>query len=81
MGRTKYVTDVSPSRHQKVDPLEQEYYQFYKERTCGQCQHFRCEPYSIRTGTCDVFLGVVQRHWQCVLDADGKLRVTRQKIV
>ena len=81
MGKTKYVTDISPSKHQKVDPLEEPYYQFYVERKCGQCQHFKCEPYSIRTGTCDVFLGVVQRHWDCVLDADGKLKVTRQRIV
>jgi hypothetical protein len=69
------------TRGTRVDPLLEEYQQFHAERKCGQCTHFKCEPWSIRTGICEVFAGVVQRHWQCVLDGDGKLRVTRQKIV
>ena len=81
MAKTKYVTDISPSKLQKVDPTEQLYYQFCKGRTCGHCTHFKSEPWSIRTGVCDVFLGVVQRHWECVLDENGKLRVTRQKVI
>lgn len=81
MKKKVYQTEVSPSKHQKVDPLEQEYYQFHVERRCGHCQHFKCEPYSTRTGICEVFQGVVQRHWECVLDGDGKLRITRQKVV
>ena len=72
---------IAMTRGKRVEPTLEEYYQFYKERTCGKCVHFKCEPWSIRTGVCDVFLGVVQRHWECVLDENGKLRVTRQKAV
>ena len=68
------------TRGKRIDPLREEYYQFHKERTCGRCTHFKCEPWSLRTGICEVFLGVVQRQWECVLDADGKLRVTRQDV-
>jgi hypothetical protein len=81
MAKKKFQTEVAPGKHQKVDPLEQEYYQFHIERQCKNCTHFRCEPWSIRTGICEVFGGVVQRHWECVLDENGKLRVTRQKVV
>ena len=76
---TRYE-DIVPPKY-KVDPLNDRYMPFYNERTCGNCQLFKCEPWSIQTGICQQFGGVVQRQWTCVLDPDGKLKVTRQEIV
>ena len=81
MAKRKFFTEVAPSKHQKVDPLEQEYYQFYQERKCKNCQLYKTEPWSNKVGICLQRGCVVCAHWDCILDADGKLRVTRQKVV
>jgi hypothetical protein len=81
MARPKYKTEVAPSKHQKVDPLEDPYYQFYQERKCRNCQLFKQSEFSTKVGICLQRGCVVSAHWDCILDADGKLRVTRQKVV
>jgi hypothetical protein len=65
----------------RVDPVGEYYKQFQCERQCKNCKFWKCQPWSIRTGICEVFGGITQRHWECVLDENGKLKVTRQKIV
>jgi hypothetical protein len=81
MGKRKYATDIQPGKHQKVTPLEEVYDQFYQERKCRYCQLFKQSEFSTKVGICLQRGCVVSAHWDCILDADGKLRVTRQKVV
>jgi hypothetical protein len=71
--------DLLAPKH-RIDPLGVEYQPFYCDRVCGNCKLFKPEPWSTRTGICLQFGGVVQRNWVCVLDSDGKLKVTRQQV-
>lgn len=64
-----------------VEPTGEVVKQMYAERKCKNCVHFKTEPWSIRTGTCAVSGGTCNREWTCNLDQDGKIRVTRQRIV
>lgn len=63
-----------------VEPTGEIVLQMY-DRKCKNCVHFHTAPWSIRTGTCDASGGTVNREWTCNLDQDGKIRVTRQRIV
>jgi hypothetical protein len=81
MGKRKFATDIQPGKRQKVTPLEEVYDQFYVERKCKNCQMYKESAYSSRVGICLQRGCVVSGHWDCILDADGKLKVTRQKVV
>ena len=80
MGKKVYATGIQPGKHQKVTPTEEVYDQFYQERKCKHCQLFKASPYSHRVGICLQRGCVVSAHWDCILDSDGKLKVTRQKV-
>ncbi len=81
MGKRKFATDIQPGKHQKVTPLEEVYDQFYQERKCRYCQLYKESAYSTKVGICLQRGCVVSAHWDCILDSDGKLKVTRQKVV
>jgi hypothetical protein len=64
-----------------VEPTGEIVLPMYSERKCKNCRLFCPTKWSIRTGTCMQSGGTVNREWTCNLDQDGKIRITRQRIV